>query len=169
MISVDVKLHGFDELRTLLRQLPDETKIKALKPSVRETGNIALGYAISESPYRTGVLRRNIRLVVKGAAAPWRAVTGLRVRAGRRKNWAKMSEEQREAAARNDPYYWFWHEFGWTDRAGRKHEGKAYLRNALERHVPEHINGFRNAFRGKLDAVVRRMHAKQRASARSGR
>lgn len=163
MMSVDVKLLGFESLREILKETPDQLKIKALRPSVVEATRIAQGYAISAAPYRTGAIRRNLKVISRRGNWPWIEKAGLRVRALRRKAWNRMTEEQRVAAAANNPYYWFFQEFGWTDRAGKRHEGKAFMRDALDKHVQEHVKGFRDAYYTRMVQVVRRMHAKQRA------
>lgn len=156
----EIKMHGFDELKQLLRDLPDQVKTQALRQSVREMGLITLGYAIANSPYRTGALRRNIKLIREKVTSPWEEYNGLRVRTARAKQRVKASKEGRDIS-RDDPYYWFFQEFGYTSRGGRKIAGKEYLRKALLSHPQEHIDAFLRDFKPRLERIADRALKKQ--------
>lgn len=175
MIEVDIKLHGFDEIRQLLlRDLPDEVKMKVNKQSVKDTAQIMLGYALSNSPYRSGALRRNIKLVMKRGNLPWMQGAGLRVKTARKLTRVMGRAEgylpgERAAVAKgaNDPYYWRFMEWGYHDRSGNFHEGKHFIERALAEHIGEHIDGYRRAFVPRFESVVKRLHAKQRRNTRA--
>lgn len=156
----EIKMHGFEELKQLLRDLPDEVKEKALRQSVREMGLITLGYAISGSPYRTGALRRNIKLIREKVTSRWEEYSGLRVKTARAKMRSKAKREGRDIS-RDDPYYWFFQEFGYTTRGGKKVAGKEYMRKALLAHPQEHIDAFLKDFKPRLERIANRALAKQ--------
>lgn len=170
MIEVDIKIQGLEEMKRLLKELPFEVKNKALNQSVKDTAGITLGYALALSPYRTGALRRNIKLVMKRKDVPWKQVAGLRVKTARQQTkrlgfleGTLKGESRATPKGSDDPYYWFFLEFGTKNiKPARK-----FLRPALEDHVGEHITGFTRAFLPRLEAVAKRLHAKQKRSARA--
>lgn len=168
MISVDVKIAGLDEMIAMLKQLPDETKLKALRPASREMGMLLRGIAIELSPYRTGALRRNIRILRKDTGQEWKQVYGLRVRTQRRatKRLGVMEGtkkgEQTGNEGQDDPFYWFFVEFGTVHK-----EAKSFLRAALERNPTEYIESFKQSFSSKLHSLVRKLHAQQRRAVKT--
>lgn len=166
MIEISHQLHGYEELRSMLRALPEETRIKALKPSTREMGRFLLGAAIMLSPYRTGALRRNIRLLQKKMRAQWLSVYGLRVKTKRaltrRMGFLEGTGKGENIAGDKDPWYWFFQEFGTVH-----HDAHPFLRPALENNQQELIAAFREAFKGRLEKAVRMLaRTRLRAAAR---
>lgn len=166
MIEVKTKLHGFEEMVKLLKVLPDETKLKALRPETREMGELLRGIAVQLSPYRTGALRRSIRRIEKRLSQEWLSVHGLRV-VTRRKSTRRMGVLEGNAKGKqgavDDPYYWFFQEFGTVHMTA-----KPFLRPALEDHREEYIDSFRRGFGSRLERLVKKLHAQYRRAERAG-
>lgn len=166
MIQIENKLHGFEELTRLLRKLPDETKLKALRPETKAMGELLKGIAIQLSPYRTGALRRSIRRLERKTAQAWESVHGLRV-VTRRKLTKRLGfvegNAKGKAGATEDPYYWFFQEFGTVHMKARP-----FLRPALEGNREEYVESFRRGFGRRLERLVKQLHAQYRRAERAG-
>lgn len=175
-IEVTARLKGYEGLRDLLRELPDEVTIKALGPAVNGMGRFTLGKAKEKAGrfikgYSTGATQRNIKLIAKRSDVPWQRVVGLRVKTARQQTVRRgnkgreagvlegflAGEKKAVAKGADDPYYWFFVEFGTA-----KMQAQPFLRPALEEYVQAHINHFRTSFAGSLLRTVSRLHGKQR-------
>lgn len=166
-----VKAHvvGMDEMRKLLHIMPDEVKMKALNLSLRDVGRRLQHYAVAGAPQGpTGALKRGIRLIkAKSTSGPWHVAYGLGVRTARKKTRRKgflegaLDRARVKAKGPDDPYYWFWVEFGSVHNKPEK----PFLRNALDAHRDEHLETFKALFTGRLDGVAKRLYARGRLPA----
>ena len=164
---IETKMHGMEEMIELLKQLPDETKIKALRPATREMGMLLRGIAIELSPYLkspapgrvAGALRRGIRLVRKNTGVEWKQVYGLHVKTRRkltnRMGFSEGNKRGKQGSV-EDPFYWFFLEFGTVHM-----KAQPFMRPALEGKQQEYISTFKRNFNDKLLSLVRSLHAKQ--------
>jgi HK97 gp10 family phage protein len=176
---VRVNLKGYEGLRALLREVPEETKIQALRPGVRGMGNFTLFKAREKAGqfikgYSTGAIKRNIKLLVKREDVPWKVVAGLRVKTARKQTIRRgdkgrgpailegflRGEKAAKAKGADDPYYWFMVEFGTVHM-----QAQPFLRPALENYRDAHINLFRTKFSGALLRVIAKAYGKQRRAA----
>lgn len=164
MIEMSMQIHGLAAMKEALRILPDEAKIKALRPSVGQMGKLTLSKAKAKVPVDTGSIRDNIRLVRASKDFPWREVFGLRVKTARRLTkrlgFMEGTKKGEKLEGKRDPYYWFFVEFGTAKKSARP-----FLRPALDAHREEHVAEFRAGFTKRLILVVRKIHGKQRAAA----
>lgn len=164
---VKVTMVGMDELMKTLHILPDEVKMKALNVSMRVVGRQLLAYAQAGAPVRQGpkggALRRNIRLIrAKRTSGPWHVAYGLGVKTARQKTRrlgileGALDEARKRAVAKgpDDPYYWFFVEFGSVHNKPEK----PFLRNALNAHRDEHLQLFKTNFAKRLDTVARQLY-----------
>ena len=167
---VTARIVGMEEMRRLLHIMPDEVKMKALNLSVRDVGRRMHYYAVAGAPEKTGALKRGIRLIkAKRTSGPWHVAYGLGVRTARQKTRRMGFLEGALDAARKrvqakgpeDPYYWFWVEFGSVHNKPEK----PFLRNALEAHRDEHLEAFKALFTQRLDGVAKKLYARGRLPA----
>lgn len=168
-IEVVAKLKGYEGLRDLLREMPEEVRLKALGPAVSGMGRFTLSKAREKAGrfikgYSTGAIQRNLRLVTKRSDVPWKRVVGLRVKTARQQTvrlgvleGTLAGETRAQAKGADDPYYWFMVEFGTV-----KMQAQPFLRPALEDYVQAHVNQFRTSFAGSLLRTVAKLHGKQR-------
>lgn len=122
--SIEVKIEGVDELIDTLRALPDVLRRRVLAGALRDGARIIQRLAKANAPvlqgrarYRKpGTLRdaiavRNSKEARKrGDVGVFVGVRPLRGKARTAKFGAAGSKNP------NDPYYWWWQEFGWSPK-----------------------------------------------------
>ena len=136
--GITVRLEGIDELNRVLRALPEKIRKQAMRKALREGAKAIQQQARKNAPVlaapmphrKPGTLRRNI--VIRASKFARRAggegvfVSVRPLRGSRQKKLGKAG-----AKNPNDPFYWWWQEFGWTAGGGRIKGGKR--RRALQR------------------------------------
>lgn len=129
--SIIVRLEGVDELKRALADVPKRIRKSALKSALRKAGNVIrdaarAGAPVLQGPARhrkPGTIKRNI--VVRPSKVSSRA-GNLGVFVGVKPLRGSAQKKHGKAGAKNpnDPYYWWWQEFGWVTGGGRIHGGK---------------------------------------------
>jgi len=136
--GITVKLDGIDELNRALRELPAKIRKQAMRKALREGAKAIQQQARKNAPVlaiatptrKPGTLRRNI--IIRASKFARRAggegvfVSVRPLRGARQKKLGKAG-----AKNPNDPFYWWWQEFGWVAGGGRIKGGKR--RRALQR------------------------------------
>lgn len=135
--GITVKLEGIDELERVLRELPKKIRTQALRKALREGAKAIQAEARRNAPvlqvavpYRKpGTLRRNI--VIRASKFARRAgdegvFVGVRPLSGARQKKLGKAGAQNP----NDPYYWWWQEFGFTAVGRTRIRGGARRRAA---------------------------------------
>jgi HK97 gp10 family phage protein len=165
---VKVKIVGMEEMSKLLHIMPDEVKMKALNLSLRDVGRRLHYYAVSGAPEKSGALKRGIRLIkAKRTEGPWHVAYGLGVRTARAKTRrmgfleGALDRARVKAKGPEDPYYWFFVEFGSVHNKPEK----PFLRNAMEAHRDEHLASFKALFTQRLDGVAKKLYGRGRLPA----
>lgn len=136
--NIIVKIDGLQELRDALRDFPRKLRKKLLAKPLRQAANIIRDEARAGAPVlqtaarhrRPGTIRRNI--IVRTSKFSSRAGNvGLYVSV-RPLSGSRQKKLGRAGATNpNDPYYWWWQEFGWVAGGGRIRGG--VRRRALEK------------------------------------
>jgi len=144
---VEVKVNGLQELRAAMLKLPKEMDRKTLNAALFQGGKLMVNDARGNvpvlqtpTPHRnTGTVRKNIRA---RTGRPIAGMTATVIVGVRKMSRGQINAFKSVAAARgkkvagsvnpDDPFYWRFLEFGYTDRGGTWHPGKSFLRNAFE-------------------------------------
>lgn len=161
MIQLKAQMVGWEEMKRLLHILPDEIKLKAMNVSVRKMGQLTLAHAKAYAPKgETGALQRSIRLIrAKRTSGPWHIAYGLAVKTAR-KSTRRMGFMEGliagEKKSSDDPYYWFFLEFGTVHIQPERR----FLRKALEAHREEHVEVFKKDFTDRLKALAKKLYKK---------
>lgn len=132
-------------LKNALRNLGGKGAKRAIRKVFTKYLKEIRNRALNKAPERTGVLKNSIRIRFQETRAGH--TRGLVV-AGNRLYGRK---KQREAGNKG-AFYAHMQEEGWTDRAGKKHEGKHYLSESLQEVAPkvlEHVSA-------ELDAEIKK-------------
>jgi hypothetical protein len=116
---VKVELSGFKEMAEAMRAMDADVRTKlgyrAVARVMRATREDAIRIAHSNGLLRTGALIRNIALARINTGNSLVFAYDIGVRHGTR----KQGKQTKGAGVNfNDPWYWFLHEFGFTNRAG---------------------------------------------------
>jgi HK97 gp10 family phage protein len=142
---VEVDVHGLSELRAALLRFPQEFDRKVLNASLLKGAKLMSDKAKENAPIlnlqasglvrRTpGTIVRNIRartgVPISGMTAT--VIVGVRRMSNKNILAFKGSTGKDGEANPDDPFYWRFMEFGYTDRGGKWHAGKRFLRNAFE-------------------------------------
>lgn len=132
---IQVEIEGLDALTAQLQSLPRQVETKVLRNGLKECARYLRNVARSNAPKVTGMLRKNIRMVTprqrrNGPVAIYVGFTKAAV--------ADLTAHARKSGKK--PFYWIFQEYGWTDRTGRRHAGKAFLRNSLLQHKAQVTN-----------------------------
>lgn len=122
--GVTIKIEGVDELKRALAEAAADIRKKAVRGALREAGKVIQAAARTSAPVlktkdkrRTpGTVKKNIVVRIskfaqhRGDAGVYVGVRGIRGK-------ARISRLGRAGANNpNDPYYWWWQEFGWVPR-----------------------------------------------------
>jgi hypothetical protein len=103
---------------------------RAVARMQRATKEDAIKNAYAEGLLDGGALIRNIAIARINTGSSLSFIYDVGVRHGTK----KQTKQTKAAGANvNDPWYWFLHEFGFTDRGGRHHAGKHFMTKAFER------------------------------------
>lgn len=153
--AVELKLEGVDELKDALRGLPDKIRMAAVRQALRDAGNVILPIARAAAPVlskvgkgrkpdkrrKAGTLRRAI--VVRTSKFARQSgdegvFLGVRPLAG-----ASRTKKLGRAGANNpnDPYYWWWQEFGWVPRGPGMKLGGSRRRQQTVREASQAAGG----------------------------
>lgn len=133
---VEVKINGLSDLRAALLKLPQALDRKVLNGALSKGAILMRNKSRSNASafHRTGTLERNIRSRTgrprEGMTAT--VIVGVRKLSNKQVRQFKMVHRKGGRANPNDPFYWRFMEFGFTDRGGKWHAGKSFLRNAFE-------------------------------------
>lgn len=140
--DIRLRLNGVDELLAALRALPQVLRGRVLRNSlaagareIRDAGKAAAPVLRKPSRRRAvGTIRSNI-VVRTSKLARQAGNVGVYVSV-RPLRGARTKKLGRAGASNpNDPYYWWWQEFGWTP-GHRKARMRAPRRAAAPRRVP---------------------------------
>lgn len=121
--DVTVKIEGLADLKRALADVPNKIRKGALKRALRLAGNTVRDAARAGAPVlqtsarhrKPGTVKRNI--IVRASKFASRA-GDVGVKPLRGKAQAKLGKAG--AKNPNDPYYWWWQEFGWVAGLGRR-------------------------------------------------
>lgn len=116
-----VSVIGVREVQELLRQV-DRVAQKVITKSAKSGANIALKDARANAPKSTGNLKKSIKLKAE-KRRKGKKVYDIKFIG---ENLVKISTTGKRS------FYPASQEFGWVDEQGRRHEGKRFLRNAID-------------------------------------
>ena len=128
--GITVKLEGVDELKRALADAAKQIRTKAVRGALREAGNVIKKQAQISAPVltapvknrKTGTIKRNITVrPSKFARRDGNDGVFVSVRPLRGSRQKKLGKAG--ANNPNDPFYWFFQEFGWQPRAPKKRKG----------------------------------------------
>jgi len=128
--GITVKLEGLDDLKRALADAPKQIRTKAVRGALREAGNVIKKQAQINAPVLTapvknrkpGTIKRNISVrPSKFARRDGNDGVFVSVRPLRGSRQKKLGRAG--ANNPNDPFYWFFQEFGWQPRAPKKGRG----------------------------------------------
>jgi HK97 gp10 family phage protein len=154
---------GVADLQSKFKGLSDAMKTRLARRMMVVGGRIVVNAAkqsiTSLGLVRTGNMRKNVAIKRQSGTPPGIAEYHVGIRHGRdltKKSKKAGSTLKRSKTGRifkqykDDPYYWTWHHFGWTDRAGKKHSGQRFLEKALADNVQKVTDTVGNALREEL-------------------
>ena len=151
-MAEEVKIVGLKELSVALKSLPERLDRKVLNAALMAGARLIETEAkknapVLQSPSETtdrirkaGTLKNNIRSrpgrPISGMTAT--VIVGVRKLSSKQIKAFKVAQGKRgekisDAANPDDPFYWRFMEFGYTDRGGKFHPGRRFLRNAFEK------------------------------------
>lgn len=125
MATMGVNLTGFNELQTMLRKLPDEVQLKAVKPALRKMEkrfHQRVVQAFSGMP--VGVVTASILTAIASAKVRLERTVGRRL--GLVRYVFNLPTDREDSIAVNAL------EYGWTDRFGHYHKARAPLRGVVD-------------------------------------
>lgn len=129
--DVTVKIEGLADLKRALADVPNKIRKGALKRALRLAGNTVRDAARAGAPVlqtsarhrKPGTVKRNI--VVRASKFASRAGdVGVFVSVKPLRGKAQIKQGRAGAKNPNDPYYWWWQEFGWVAAGSRVRGGK---------------------------------------------
>lgn len=124
-------LSGMSEVRAALAGVTAKIRKQAIRKALREAAKVIQSEARAKAPVlqtsapfrRPGTIRRNI--VVRASKFARRAGNeGVYVSVKPLRGAAQKKLGQAGAKNPNDPYYWWWQEFGWVASGSRVRGGK---------------------------------------------
>ena len=163
-----LRLNGVDELNSALRAIPDVLRKRVLRNALAEGARVIRNAAKAAAPVlrfpskrrKPGTIRENITVRTSKTARKAGDVgvfVGVRPLRGARTRKLGIAG----ASNPNDPYYWWWQEFGWTPGVRRpkaagsnrrqirvkssRVAGKRFLTNAGQSAGPAAIDTFMKA------------------------
>lgn len=165
-IKTDVKLHGLKELLQTLKQLPPEVHKKAVYPPLMAAGRIVRDAAIERAPVlapshpsvqagvRTpGTVRNAIRVsrskINKGQNSLYEVIVRVRPLGAKARRTFKQATGLQGKDNPNDPYYWWWVEFGTS-----KSPAQPFMRPGFESTKGAQLNVVQQRFYRTLGRIV---------------
>lgn len=157
-----VKLDGIDELRRAMGGLSAKLRTKAVRGALRDAAKViqieARGRAPVLSvptPYRNaGTIKKRI-MVRASKVAKQRGDEGVFVSVKPLTKTDQRKKGARGAKNPNDPYYWWWQEFGYTPRGKKSNAkpGKRFLTAAAQNKGAEAIAVFMRQAIPRINAL----------------
>ena len=141
--DVTVKVEGLADLKRALADVPNKIRKGALKRALRLAGNTVRDAARAGAPVlqtsarhsKPGTVKRNI--VVRDSKFASRAGdVGVFVSVKPLRGKAQIKQGRAGAKNPNDPYYWWWQEFGWV-AGGRRVRGGRNTRALVRKRAIE--------------------------------
>jgi len=161
MARTDVRLHGLDQLKKTLKQLPKEYGEKILRGGLRKGANIIRDEAQKDAPVlkqpvnhrRAGVVRE--RVVTRRSKKDLYGVfVGVKpLSKGKIKSFKKAGGSVGQNP--DDPFYWVFSEFGTS-----LHPAAPFMRPAFESKKMDALNLITDTFKRRATAVAKKL-AKQ--------
>lgn len=175
-----MRLTGVDELKRAVADLPKVLRRRVLRNALAEGARVIQRQAKAAAPVltlptrrrRPGTVRANISVRTSKSARA-RGDVGVYVGVKPLRGARERKLGRRGADNPNDPYYWWWQEFGWTP-AGRRSQrgsrivrratqarrgripGKRFLSGAAQSRGPEAINTFLRAVVPQVEKLNRK-------------
>ena len=131
-----LQLSGMAEVRAALAGVTAKVRKQAIRKALREAAKIIQAEARAKAPIlqtsapyrRPGTIRRNI--VVRASKFARKAGNeGVYVSVKPLRGAAQKTKGKAGAKNPNDPYYWWWQEFGWVASGARVRGGDSPVSN----------------------------------------
>lgn len=140
---------GIEKLTKSFKELSTSMQLRVSRRMVVVVGRIVVNAAKqnvrSAGLVRTGNMMKNIAIKRQKGTAPGIAEYHVGVRHSRdltkkaRLAGAILKKSRRTGRIfkqyKNDPFYWSFQHFGWTDRGGGKHAGTRFIEKALQANI----------------------------------
>lgn len=175
--EIFMRLTGVDEFKRALTELPKVLRRRVLRNALAEGARVIQRPAKAAAPVltlptrrrRPGTVRTNIA-VRTSKLARQRGDVGVYVGVKPLRGARERKLGRRGADNPNDPFYWWWQEFGWTP-AGRRGSrsvrrasqarrgripGKRFLSAAAQNHGPAAIATFMRAVVPQIEKLNRK-------------
>lgn len=173
-----MRIEGLAQTRRAMEQLPRRIDrqilnaglLAAARPVRDAARDLAPVLVESDPRWMRGAIRRAIRATRirprQYAAEVVVSVRNLRgkARASAKKKLLARIRQGHAVARRNgtpivpgDAFWWFFQEFGWTDAAGRKHGGRAFMRRAFEAKKKEGVEAAIKLYRERVQAAIAKL------------
>jgi HK97 gp10 family phage protein len=160
--GISVKLEGIDELKRALASLPAKIRVKAIRSALRDAAKVIQKDARGRAPVlatatprrRPGTIKRRI-MVRNSKVARQRGDEGVFVSVKPLTRGDAKKLGKRGSTNPNDPYYWWWQEFGYRPR-GKKAAavpGKKFLTTAAQSKGAEAIATFMRQAIPRINAL----------------
>lgn len=125
---------GIDEVIELLKDV-EKVSIRSVTKAAKVGAKIARDDARANAPVDTGQLKRGIKMKLERKRTQGKRVysIGFYGKSGKGEEFVKYSKSGKRS------FYPVSQEYGWVDKNGKRHEGKKFLRNAIDKNR-EQIN-----------------------------
>ncbi len=148
-MTQQIQVRGLRELNSALKEFPDKLKKKAVRRAIAAGTKLVQKQAKINAPKKSGVLRRAIAVrSTPSRSQPNLVRSSVFVRTGGKRTKAAR-------ARGDDPFYWYFQEFGWR-ATGRRKRGGGLTRSKFRsngRHIPPK-RFMRNAFNSTHGRVL---------------
>lgn len=172
MSGVTVQVNGLAQLQRSLRELGENIEAKVIRSALSSTAatvrNAARANFLADWNPESKTISNNI--VLRRARTSRKSLTRytVGVRAGR---FAKPTPQKQRGPRGglvyvNDPFYWRFLEFGFTDRGGEYHQGSRFLRRSLSDNRDKALSQFTKIGARNLEKYTRQLRGSA-AAARS--